>query len=127
MGKGKGAKGGGKGSKGGGKGGKGGPTRTDWKAYNPDPGVIRNPQWMHWWPGAPKGGSQAAWFQGPAQHLNVASEASSWMEAPGAMLAGSFRMLNPRLKTAKDIPELRNGFAALATASRHAGRSARRR
>ena len=29
------------------------------------------------------------------------------------MLAGSFRMLNPRLKTAKGIPELRNGFAAL--------------
>ena len=31
------------------------------------------------------------------------------------MLAGSFRMLNPRLKTAKGIPELRNGFAALAS------------
>ena len=46
MGNGKGfgkyGKGGGKGGKGGGKGGKGGsgsPTRTDWKGYNPNPGI----------------------------------------------------------------------------------------
>ena len=118
MGNGKGfgkyGKGGGKGGKGGGKGGKGGgggPTKTDWKGYNPDPSVIRNPQWMHWYPGGQPAQSQAAWFQGPAQHLYAAGEATSWLEAPGAMLAGSFRMLNP--KQSKCAPELKNAFSVL--------------
>ena len=58
-------KGGGTGGKDQGKGGKGG--KTDWKGYNPNPSVLRNPQWMQWYP--PKQDAQASWFQGPGQQL----------------------------------------------------------
>ena len=61
------AKGDGKGDKGGGNAGAGGggsPTKTDWRGYNPNPDVIRNPQWMRWYP-APRPAAQASWLRGP--------------------------------------------------------------
>ena len=49
--------------------------------------------------------AQASWFQGPWQQLYSAAEATSWswMDAPGAMLSGSLRFLNP-VKESKTVP-----------------------
>ena len=138
-------KGGGKGGKGGGKGGKGGggtPTKIDWKGYNPNPDVIRNPQWMQWYPAAQpaaqaswlQGPGAQQWFQGPSQQLNAAAEhTGSWLDAPGAMLSGSFRLLNPAKTVAMAVKsrgralqlhrtrDAVNRFAALATVTESDG------
>ena len=36
----------------------------DWKGYNPNLSVLRNPQWMQWY--SRKQNLQASWFQGIA-------------------------------------------------------------
>ena len=57
------------------------PAKADWKAFNPDPTLIRPSQWCHWHPANQQ------------QQLRSFTEDGGWMAAPGAMLSGALRTL----------------------------------
>ena len=95
-------------AKGAGKGGKRFRAKADWKAFNPDPNLIRPSQWGHWHPANQQ------------QQLRSFTEDGGWMATLGAMLSGAFRtrtetrrQVLPNNTSATEKIKVQNKFEAL--------------
>ena len=81
-------------AKGAGKDGRRFRAKADWKAFNPDPNLIRPSQWGHWHPANQQ------------QQLRSFTEDGGWLATLGAMLSGAFRT---RTETRRQVLQKKEG------------------